>query len=201
MRSSTWGLRHLLALARARHLGAGAERTARATENHEGTKRPAERGDRGFAIGEDGCKGRQRGFDAGKKIKGRKRHIAVDTQGFLLAVIVHSAGIQDRVAARAVLMRLFSTFTDIKTVFVDGGYTGKLLGWAKEMFGYCVEVVKRTEAHTFKVLPKRWIVERSFAWLNHSRRLAKDYEVTTESAEAFVRIANIRLMVRRLGTL
>lgn len=114
-------------------------------------------------------------------------------------MIVHSASIQDRVAARAVLMRLFSSFDQIKTVFVDGGYTGKLLGWAKEMFGYCVEVVKRTDAHRFVVLPKRWIVERSFAWLNHSRRLAKDYEVTTQSAEAFVRIANIRLMARRLA--
>jgi transposase len=98
----------------------------------------------------------------GKKIKGRKRHIAVDTQGNLLAVIVHSAGIQDRVAARAVLMLLFCRFATITRVFVDGGYTGKLIGWAKDMFGYAVEVVKRSEQHTFKVLPKRWIVERTF---------------------------------------
>ena len=74
-----------------------------------------------------------------------------------MAVIVHSAGIQDRVAARAVLMRLFCTFDSITKVFVDGGYTGKLIGWAKEMFDYDVEVVKRNELHTFKVLPKRWI--------------------------------------------
>lgn len=193
------GVQHVLALARAGHLGPGSDYPSGGTAGQAGPQRPAQRGDRGFTIGEDGCKGRQRGYDAGKKTKGRKRHIAVDTQGFLLAVIVHSASIQDRVAARAVLMRLFSSFDQIKTVFVDGGYTGKLLGWAKEMFGYCVEVVKRTDAHHFVVLPKRWIVERSFAWLNHSRRLAKDYEVTTQSAEAFVRIANIRLMARRLA--
>lgn len=114
-------------------------------------------------------------------------------------MIVHSAGIQDRVAARAVLMRLFSTFTAIQMVYVDGGYTGKLLGWAKQMFGYCIEVVKRTEAHTFKVLPKRWIVERSFAWLNQSRRLSKDYEVRPDTAETMVKIAMVALLVRRLA--
>lgn len=114
-------------------------------------------------------------------------------------MIVHSAGIQDRVAARAVLLRLFSTFTGIRRVFVDGGYTGKLLSWAKAMFGYCVEVVKRTEAHRFAVLPKRWIVERSFAWLNHSRRLSKDYEVRPDTAETMVKIAMAALLIRRLS--
>jgi hypothetical protein len=101
------------------------------------------RGNRRFADCEDGAKRGRRGYDAGKKIKGRKRHIAVDTEGNLLAVIVHSAGIQDRVAARAVLMRLFCRLDSVSTVFVDGGYTGKLIGWAKEMCGYNVEVVKR----------------------------------------------------------
>jgi transposase len=113
-------------------------------------------------------------------------------------VIVHSAGIQDRVAARALLMRLFSTFVRIKTVFADGGYTGTLLPWAKVMFGYCVEVVKRTEAHTFKVLPKRWIVERTFAWLNWSRRLSKDYELRPDSAETMIYIAFAHQLLRRL---
>ncbi len=141
------------------------------------TKRHAYRGDHRFAIGQDGAKRGRRGYDAGKKIKGRKRHIAVDTQGNLLAVIVHSAGIQDRVAARAVLMRLFCLFATIQTVFVDGGYTGTLIDWAKQMFGYTVEVVKRTDQHLFKVLPKRWIVERTFAWLNWSRRLSKGLRV------------------------
>ena len=90
--------------------------------------------------------------------------------GNLLAVIVHSAGIQDRVGARAVLTRLFARFTMIQTVFADGGYTGTLIPWAKAMFGWAVTVVKRTEAHRFVVLPKRWIVERTFAWLTWSRR-------------------------------
>jgi hypothetical protein len=81
----------------------------------------------------------------------------------LLAVIVHSAGIQDRVAARAVLMRLFCRFDSITTVFADGGYTGKLIDWAKDMFGYCFEIVKRNEQHLFRALPKRWIVERTYA--------------------------------------
>jgi transposase len=97
----------------------------------------------------------------------------------LLAVIVHSAGIQDRVAARAVLMRLFCLFGTIQTVFVDGGYTGTLIDWAKQMFAYTVEVVKRTDQHLFKVLPKRWIVERTFAWLNWSRRLSRTTNCTT----------------------
>ena len=123
-------------------------------------------------------KGGRRGYDAGKKIKGRKRHVAVDTQGNLLAGIVHSAGSQDRVADRAVLMRLFCRFDSITTVLADGGYTGKLIEWAKDMFDYSVEIVQRNEQHMFRILPKRWIVERTFAWLNWSRRLSKDYELS-----------------------
>ena len=90
-------------------------------------------------------------------------------------MVVHSAGIQDRVGARAVLTRLFCRIDTITKVLVDGGYTGKLIDWAKDMFGYDMEVVKCSQQHTFKVLPKRWIVERTFAWLNWSRRLSKDY--------------------------
>ena len=112
-------------------------------------------------------------------------------------MIVHSAGIQDRVAARAVMMRLFCCFDGIVKVFVDGGYTGKLIGWAKDMFQYDVEVVKRDELHTFKVLPKRWIVERSIAWLNWSRRLSKDYELSHTSAETMIHIAFAHMLLRR----
>jgi transposase len=125
----------------------------------------------------------------------------VDTQGLLLSVIVHSAGIQDRVGARALLIRLFGLFSSIRTVFADSGYTGQLVDWARQMFNFSLQIIKRTEAHRFVVLPKRWIVERSFSWLNHSRRLSKDYEVTVASAEAFVYIANIRLMLRRCSAL
>ena len=119
--------------------------------------------------------------------------------GLLLAVVVHSAGIQDRVGARALLIRLFVHLEHFKVIFVDGGYTGKLIEWSRAMFGWTLEVVKRSEQHTFKVLPKRWIVERTFAWLNQSRRLSKDYEVTVASAEAFIKIACIRRMIRVLA--
>ena len=112
-------------------------------------------------------------------------------------MIVHSAGIQDRIAARAVLMRLFCRFDTITTAFVDAGYTGKLIEWAKQMFGYRIEVVKRSEQHLFRVLPKRWIVERTFAWLNWSRRLSKDYELRPDSAETMIHIAFAHQLLRR----
>jgi transposase len=178
-------------------VGAYRQDAARAGALGEGPKRHAQRGYYRFADRQDGSKRGRRGYDAGKKIKGRKRHIAVDTEGNLLAVIVHGAGIQDRVAARGVLMRLFCTFDTITKVFVDGGYTGKLIGWAKDMFGYDMEVVKRNELHTFQVLPKRWIVERTFAWLNWSRRLSKDYELRHTSAETMSHIAFAHLLLRR----
>ena len=95
------------------------------------------------------------------------------------------------------MLRLFRRFDSITTVFADGGYTGKLIEWAKEMFGYRVEVVKRNELHKFQVLPKRWIVERTFAWLNWSRRLSKDYELRQTSAETMIYIAFAHQMLRR----
>jgi len=118
-----------------------------------------------------------------------------------LAVVVHSAGIQDRVGAKAVLIRLFAGSGTIQTVFADGGYAGKLIDWTRAMFGWLLRIVKRTDAHRFVVLPKRWIVERTFAWMNHSRRLSKDYEITVKSAEAFDCISCVRLMLRRLDRL
>ena len=113
-------------------------------------------------------------------------------------MVAHSAGIQDRVGARAVLTRLFCRIDTITKVFVDGGYTGKLIDWAKNMFGYDMEVVKRSEQHKFKVLPKRWIVERTFAWISRNRRLARDFERYARSVAAFIRLAMIRIMLRRL---
>jgi putative transposase len=115
----------------------------------------------------------------------------------VLTAVVHSAGVQDRVGARAVLMRLFCGFDTIVKVFVDGGYTGSLIEWAKQMFGYHVEVVKRNEQHLFHVLPKRWIVERTLAWLNWSRRLSKDYELLHTTAETMILIAFAHLLLRR----
>jgi transposase len=96
-----------------------------------------------------------------------------------------------------VLTRLFCRFDSIVKVFVDGGYTGTLIDWARQMFGYEMEVVKRNESHRFLVLPKRWIVERSLAWLNWSRRLSKDYELLHTTAETIVWIASAHLLLRR----
>lgn len=121
---------------------------------------------------------RQRGFDTGKKVKGRKRHIAVDTLGNLPAVCVHSAGIQDRRGARLLMIRRYAMFAALGVIWADGGYSGVLVEWAKNMFNWNLIIVKRTDAMRGKsvVLPRRWVVERSFAWLGNSRRLSKDYE-------------------------
>jgi len=114
-------------------------------------------------------------------------------------VVVHSAGIQDRVAARAVRLRLFRQVRTIQAVIADGGYTGQLIEWTKQMFGWRMEIVKRSELHRFVVLPKRWGVERTFAWLNWSRRLSKDYELRPTSSETMIHIAYAHLMLRRLA--
>ncbi len=96
-------------------------------------------------------------------------------------------------------MRLFYRFDTISTIFADGGYTGELIDWAKEMFGYAVNIVKRSDQKGFQVLPKRWIVERTFAWLNWSRRLSKDYELRHTSAETMIHIAFAHQLLRRIA--
>jgi len=193
------GLSTVPDLALAWNLGAGNRDAAGTGPPEARAQRFAHGGDYRFAVGQDSVKKGRRGYDVGKKIKGRKRHIAVDTQGNLLAVIVHSAGIQDRAGARPVLMRLFCRFDTIAKVFVDRDYTGKLIDWAQQMFGYKVEVVKRTEQHLFQVLPKRWTVERSLAWLKWSRRLSKDYELLHTTAETMIYVAFADLLLRRLA--
>lgn len=117
----------------------------------------------------------------------------------ILTVVVHSAGIQDRDGARRVLQQLNGRFTRLKVIWADGGYAGQLVGWAKWVCGRVIEVVKRTERHRFVVLPKRWIVERTFAWLGKYRRLSKDYEDLPESSEAMIHLAMINLMLHRLS--
>jgi putative transposase len=145
-----------------------------------------------------------RGYDAGKKIMGRKRHLLVDTMGLILHVVVHSAAIQDRDGGKLVLTRLTQRFGWLRCIFVDGGYAGELVAWVKQLLprrGLRLEVVKRSDAdkHRFKILPKRWIVERTFGWLSKSRRLSKDYEYRTENSEAIILIAATRLMLARLA--
>lgn len=145
--------------------------------------------------------GESHGFDGGKKTKGRKRHIVVDTLGFLMAIIVTSAAVQDRDGAKLVLNRLDGSSKKLRKVWVDGGYRGVLLEWVKINFRFILEVVLRSdEATGFVVLPKRWIVERTFAWLNNNRRMSKDYERFCQTSETFAYMAMSRLMLKRLSS-
>jgi putative transposase len=140
------------------------------------------------------------GFDAGKKINGRKRHLLVDTLGLILAVCVHSAGIQDRDGAKPLLLKAWN-FGWLRKIWADGGYAGQLETWFADLkMGRhaSLEIVRKI-APGFHLLPRRWVVERTFAWLGRYRRLSKDYEVKTSHSEAFIYIAACRLMVNRLG--
>ena len=145
--------------------------------------------------------GGPRGFDAGKKIKGRKRHILTDTIGLPVGMIVHPADIQDRDGAPSLLARVRNSFPWLRHVFADGGYAGEKLQDALENLGdWTIEIVKRSDiAKGFVLLPRRWVVERTFAWLNRNRRLAKDVEATIESAISWLYIASVKLMSRRLA--
>src|ERR1035438_5183879 len=141
------------------------------------------------------------GYDAGKKIKGKKRHILVDTQGLLLHALVHSAEIQDRDGGVLVMATLFGLHPFLLKLYADGGYQGPVFQSAlhRVVRQIEVEIVKRSDTvKGFAVLPKRWVVERTFAWLNRCRRLAKDWECLNRKAVAFLRLASIRLMLRKL---
>jgi putative transposase len=141
-----------------------------------------------------------RGYDSGKKVDGRKRHILVDTLGLLMAVTVTAASVQDRDGARLLLSRLGGAGKKLRLIWVDGGYRGQLLDWVAEHFRFRLRVVLRSEEQKgFAVLPRRWVVERTFAWLNHHRRLSKDYEGQETTSEVMVYIVMIRLMLRRLA--
>jgi transposase len=140
-----------------------------------------------------------RGFDAGKKINGRKRHIAVDVLGLLLVIAVTTASVQDRDGARDLLWRLRASFRTVTLAWADGGYAGKLLPWARDNLKLRVEIVKRTAAHTFVVLRRRWVVERTFAWITRSRRTVRDYERLPEHHATMVRWSMIIVMTRRLA--
>ena len=136
--------------------------------------------------------------DAGKKILGRKRHICVDTLGLILAVVVHAADIQDRNGGYEVLSAMARRFTRLKLIWADGGYAGWFVHETKRVFGRAIQIVKRSDAHKFVVLPKHWIVERTFGWFGRYRRLSKDYESLPASSEAMTHIAMINRMLHRL---
>lgn len=142
------------------------------------------------------------GYDAGKRIKGRKRHIITDTCGNLIACEVHTANIQDRDGAPSVFTKLRREAPKLRHMFADGGYAGpKLRGALVNLGRWTLQIVKRSDtAKGFEVLPRRWVVERTFAWLGRCRRLAKDWEKSIESAEAWVLIAHIRRLTRLLAT-
>ena len=144
--------------------------------------------------------GGERGYDAAKKVKGRKRHILTDTGGLLVTVLVHAASVQDRNGAPMVFAAIRAAFPWLRHVFADGVYAGPKLTQALAKIGtWTLEIVRRSDAAKgFVLLPKRWVVERTFAWLNRNRRLAKDFEATIASAETWIMIASVQLMVRRL---
>ena len=141
----------------------------------------------------------EKGYDAGKKVSGIKRHIAVDTQGLPHAITVTTANVTDRAGALEALAKYKETLSEVQNILVDGGYTGKPFANAVyDMLGATVEVVKRSELHTFSVIPKRWVVERSFAWLDKCRRLWKNCERKLNTSLQFVNLAFLALLLRRL---
>ena len=148
--------------------------------------------------------GEQIGYDAGKRVRGRKRHLLVDVLGLMLVGIVHSASVQDRAGARLVLTGARKAFPLLGLVWVDGGYVNSvdagLVGWAQRQEGIeIVAVPRNADVKGFQVLPHRWVVERTFGWLTRCRRLARDYERKTAHGEAMIQIAMIRLMAARLA--
>lgn len=143
----------------------------------------------------------ERGYDKAKNVTGRKRHLLVDTLGLLLAVVVTKACLQDRDGAKLLFRRLTGVGKKLRKIWVDGGYRGPLLlDWVANHCRFCLEFVLRPDDQRgFAVLPRRWVVERTFAWFTLHRRLTRDYEVLTTSSEAIIYIAMIRIMLRRLA--
>jgi transposase len=146
--------------------------------------------------------GHERGIDGNKKIKGSKRHIIVDTMGMIICVAIHAANIHDSKGAKEVFEKLYKIRHDhelMKKIFADGGYQGELGQWLKKKLKLDMEIVKRNESDKCKVLPKRWIVERTFAWLINFRRLVIDYERTIESVESYIYIAMMMIMGKKFN--
>lgn len=144
--------------------------------------------------------GPERGYDGGKKIKGRKRHLLVDSLGLVLMVLVHSAAVDDSVGGTSLLTQAYERFSRLKLIWADHAYAGGLVNWAKHACGRVIQIVERSAGvKGFTLLPRRWVVERTFSWLGNCRRLSKDYEFNPRSSESWIQAAMIRLMVRRLA--
>jgi putative transposase len=141
-----------------------------------------------------------KGYDAGKKVKGTKRHLLVDTLGLLLLVVVHPANLQDRDGAKLVLSQARGLFPKLQLIWADGGYAGKLIAWTLQVCAWVLAIVKRNElAKGWVLLPRRWVVERTFGWLSQCRALARDYEFHPETSAGLIQGAMIHLMLRRLA--
>jgi putative transposase len=167
------------------------------------------------SVKSTGVGGAERGYDGGKQVKGRKRHILVDTEGFLLKAKVHAASVCDREGIKQLLEDAKELFPRLSHLWLDAGYNGKGKGkdWVEKVPGWTAEIVKRPRRWVrvpkdqepppypkgFIVLPRRWVVERSFSWTDQNRRMSKDYERVPETGEAFMYVAMTRLMVRRLA--
>lgn len=141
-----------------------------------------------------------KGYDAGKKVKGTKRHLLVDTIGLLLCVVVPSANLQDRDGAKLLLSKAHGLFPKLRLIWAEGGYAGKLIEWTLRVCAWVLEIVKRSDqVKGWVLLPRRWVVERTFGWLSPCRALARDYEFHPETSEALIQVAMIHLMLRRLA--
>ena len=205
------------AVAPRRHLG-GHRRGAAGAGADQGRARPrAERGDPRQPVGQAHGKGGPRGYDGGKKVAGRKRSLLVDTGGLVLARRVDPADVPDREGAKRLLAPLKGHLPRLAKVWMDGGYKGEFEAWLAQELGWAAEVVQHPDAgirHVwlpagapppeprpkgFRLLPRRWVVERTFAWLGRNRRLAKDHEGRCETGEAWIDLAMIRLLASRLA--
>jgi transposase len=141
-----------------------------------------------------------RGYDAGKKTEGRKRHIAVDVMGLILAIVITAASVQDRDGARPLLWKLAAAYRTVTLIWADGGYAGQLVTWASQTLRRTLQIVKRPDhLHTFKILPRRWVVERTFGWIMKHRRCVRDYERLPQHHETYLYWSMIHVMAARLA--
>lgn len=187
-----------------RDLAADPRRTACRSAAVRRSKPRTERRHHRQPVRQDDGKRGLHGYDAGKKVNGRKRHLLVDTLGLLIAVVIHPADIQDRDGAKLLLERLAETWKRLRLIWADGGYAGQLIDWVRsrrKRRRVGMKIVKRSDdVKGFKVLPRRWVVERTFGWLGRQRRLSKDYEYLTDTSETMIYVAMIGLMLRRFAT-